>query len=610
MTQLRRLAALCFMLGLAGLAAIGVVALIRVFVRRPVTSAEVTGAIAAAGLLVGFLAARIRPRVPRRVVLELDLAQMPREPGPRTPASVLGRQPLDLAETVAALNRGAGDRRVRALVVRPRFSGSVPPAAVQELRDAITAFAQAGKPTVAVADSFGEVMSLAPYYLASACAEVVVHPSGEVALSAPAMEPNFYAGLLERAGVRLEVLARREYKSFANQLTHERLTDPDREQYQALLDSVWAQVVSDISTARGIDPDQLRHLADQSPLTPAEAQSAGLIDRVAYTDDVIDGVKAAAGGARLLFLSVYKKRAGRGRQGKTVPVALVRVNGAIMRSAEAPITPTGGPTVAADRLIGVIRAAGKDKKTKALVLRVESPGGSSVASDTIWRELTKVDKPVVVSMGSVAASGGYYIAAPAQRIVAQPSTITGSIGVVAMHFVLNEAKAKLDIRPDLVKTGAEPPLISVNRPYSDAQRQRMDTMIDKIYAEFIERVAEGRHLSLEKVDSIGRGRVWSGADAKAIGLVDELGGLERALEVAAELAGHPDRRAAPRVFPRQRGPRAVLARNKSDSSDEVSSEAGLAGLIDAGGWGAAFNGLFGQSPLVHLGLDPRSFWIR
>ena len=288
-----------------------------------------------------------------------------------------------------------------------------------------------------------------------------MHPTGLVGMAPLSLEHNFYRGLLDRLGIEVEVLARREFKSAFNQLSERGFTSPDREQSQRLLDSLWERQVDDVARARKLAPETVRRLADRAPLLANEALDGGLVDRLAYTDEVVSAAKATVGPkSKLLYLAAYKRRAGKGRQpGKSVPVAVLRAVGEIHRSSTLPIGLRGRPVLAADRLIPQIRAAAKDKKVKAFVLRIDSPGGSAVASDAIWRELVKLrelGKPLVVSMGAVAASGGYYLATAADRVVAQPGTITGSIGVITMRPMLARAKAKLDVTADEVHTGAEP----------------------------------------------------------------------------------------------------------------------------------------------------------
>jgi protease-4 len=266
---------------------------------------------------------------------------------PSAPTEVVNRNPLarltggralTLADSVTALARASRDKRVRGLVLRPRFE-TAPRAVIEELRDAVVAFGEAGKFSVAVADSFGEGgPANSAYYLATACQEVVVHPTGLVGMAPLSLEPNFYRGLLDRLGIDVEVLARHEFKSAFNQLSERGFTSPDREQSQRLLDSLWEQQVDDVARARKLAPEQVRRLADSAPLLANEALDGGLIDRLAYTDEVVSATKAAVGPkSKLLYLAAYWKRAGKGRQrGKSVPVAVLSAVGEIHRSSTSP----------------------------------------------------------------------------------------------------------------------------------------------------------------------------------------------------------------------------------------------------------------------------------
>jgi protease IV len=616
----RRISSGLIIIAAGALALIGLTQLITVFVHHPVGSAEVAGGALVVALLVIAIVSRLAPSVPSATVLELDLSSPPAEVSGRQPLAALNRRrALTLPETVAVLSRASRDKRVRGLVLRPRFAFA-PQAVVEELRDALTAFRRAGKFTVAVTDSFGEGgPANAAYYLATACDEVVVHPTGLVGLSPLSVDRNFYRGLLDRLGVEVEVLARGEFKSALNPLAERGFTGPDREQQQRILESLWEQQINDVAHARNLTTEQVRRLADTAPLLAGEALTAGLVDRVAYTDEVVAGCKASAGSrARLLYLAVYRRRAGKGRErGSSASVGVLRAVGEIHRSSIVPFGLTGGPVLAADSLITQIRSAARDKKIAACVLRIDSPGGSAVASDAIWRELMTLraaGKPLVVSMGSVAASGGYYLAAAADRVVAQPGTITGSIGVITMHPVLAQAKAKLDVHYGEVHTGAEPSMFSVNRPLSAAQHQRIDAHLDEVYETFTQRVAEGRKLPLERVLEVAKGRVWTGADAVDIGLVDELGGVERAMALAVELSGAPagtKPRAKP--IPRAPGPLGRLRPRRPQSSDDTAqgsaSANGVLRSLERHGVRAHAAELARYRVMSHLGCDPRAYWL-
>jgi protease-4 len=286
-----------------------------------------------------------------------------------------------------------------------------------------------------------------------------------------------------------------------------------------------------------------------------------------------------------------------------VSVAVLHAVGEIRRAANPPIGITGGSVLSPETFVRRIRAVAKDRKVKAVVLRVDSPGGSAVASGALWAELNRVreaGKPLVISMGAVAGSGGYYIATPGDRIVAQPGTITGSIGVISLFPVVRELKDRMHVTTDQVYTGAEAPPFSVNRELTPGQRARVDVQIDAIYDAFLQRVAEGRHLAVEQVRGIAGGRVWTGADAVNVGLVDELGGLDRAMALAVELSGAPaGARAVPRKLPR----RTLPLRRRASSSDDVGAAAATFS------WRAALD-VLPRGAVTHMGVDPRTFWLR
>jgi protease IV len=603
-TQTGRLAAL------GALLLIGLIAVIAFVSRHPRASAIVLAVAFGALFVIGVVIRPFAPRVPRQTILELDLPEAPREAGSRNKLAELNpNKQLTLDETIDVLQRAAADKRVAGLVLRPRFS-LAPRATLDELRNAIVAFGRSGKLTIAIADSFGEGgPANGAYVLATACKEIVVQESGYVGLTHQSAEGNFYPDVLARLGVDLEVFGRGKYKSAPNRFTERRFTASDREQTQRLLDSFWNLNAAQIADARKVDVADLDKLAAIGPLRADEALEAGLVDRVAFPDEAIADVKARVGAkASLLFASAYKKRAGKKRtRGKSVQVAVIRAAGEIRRgSGGAPVGLTGGPVLTDDSLTPHIRAAVKDKNVKAVVLRIDSPGGSALASDSMWRELQRVreaGKPLVASMASVAASGGYYIAAAADKIVAQPTTVTGSIGVFGMRPIIGEAKKKLEIQTDEVHTGKSPSPFSVNRKTPAAYRKRIDADVDAIYELFMQRVGTGRGLERDAVFDVAQGRVWTGADAADVGLVDELGGLDDALALAVSLTDAPAGATAKvKQFPKRGGGLSMLRRHKPDSSEDLAAAA----ATSLGRW--SLQGLGGV--VAHLGFDPRTFWIR
>jgi protease IV len=481
--------------------------------------------------------------VGKRVLLEVDLTEAPPEVVPNDPLSVLrGRRRGSLRAVVEALHTAAADPDVVGLVAR--VGGALPLARAQELRDAVQAFART-KRAVAYAETFGEGASgTVPYLLATGFSEIWLQPSGDLGLTGVAAETTFVRGALDKAGLQPQFSQRHEYKNAVDRLTRHGYTDAFREASARLVESAYEQVVAGIAAARGLPGDRVRELVDQAPLSAAQAREAGLIDHVGYRDEVYAAVQ---GDADLLFLSRYaksapKQLAGRIRRRNAPVVAVVTVAGAIQqgRSRRSLLSPGAG--AGSDTVGAALRSAGRDHQVKAVVLRVDSPGGSYVASDVIWREvgrLRALGKPVVASMGDVAGSGGYFVAMAADAIVAQPGTITGSIGVFSGKVVVTGLLERLGVGTDAVAAGRNARMFTARAGFDDEQWARLDTWLDRVYADFVGKVADARGLTKEQVHEVARGRVWTGADARERGLVDELGGLRRAAELVRERAGLP-----------------------------------------------------------------------
>lgn len=497
--------------------------------------------------------------VPKGCVLELDLHATPPETGGFDPLAIIsgGGRPLLLREAVAAIHRAADDPRVAGLIARVQLPAAAA-GPVQELREAVVAFT-AVKPSVAWAETYPGTLS---YYLASAFGEVWMQPTGTVGLVGFATNAMFLRDALDKAGIEAQLVARGEYKSAANRFTQDRYTDAHREADSRLLESLHAQVWQAVAESRKIDPAEVDALADRAPLLRDDAVSSKLVDRIGYRDQAYariaemvgaEGISPEAGDADddaappRLYLARYA-RAGGPRPMPPIPgrrpkpaVAVVTVAGPIVSGRGGPrVLPFGTPSCGADTIAAALRDASADESVSAIVLRVDSPGGEINASETIWRAVAKArgrGKPVVASMGAVAASGGYYIAMGADAIVANPGTITGSIGVLSGKLVARNLKDRLGVGSDAVRTNANADAWSINAPFTPDQHAKVEAEADLFYADFVQRVAEARHLSTEAVHEVARGRIWSGADAFERGLVDELGGLRTAVRRAKVLAG-------------------------------------------------------------------------
>ena len=500
-----------------------------------------------------------RQRRTAPLILELDLSDGIAEEPPTDPLSALAamRRPR-LADVLDGLRRARTDDRVRALVAK--VGGQrMGLAQVQELRTAISAFAGAGKLAVAWAETFGDFSpGNVPYYLATAFDRIYLQPSGDLGLTGISVQNWFYRGALDKLGVEFQVGKREEYKSAAERFTEQGYSGPAREALQRMAASIVEQITEAIAQRLEISGVAARELIDSGPFMASEALDARLVDALGYRDEVYAGVRNEAGpDAQLLFLGRYHRARVFAERTRTLPkpgadtVALIYASGPIRRGRSARGPLLRGP-MGSDTLSAALRGATADHRVKAIVLRVNSPGGSYVASDTIWRETVRAKqagKTVVVSMGEVAASGGYFIAMAADTIIAQPGTITGSIGVLSGKPVLGQALQRAGVTSDAVTEGAHADMFTASRPFREDEWAKINTWLDRIYADFTGKVAAGRGLTEEQVHDVARGRVWTGADATGIGLVDSLGGLDAALDVARDKAALPD--SAPvRIYPR------------------------------------------------------------
>jgi protease-4 len=498
--------------------------------------------------------------VPSGCVLELELRVAPPEAGGVDPLTIItgGGRPLTLREAVSALHRAAKDPRIAGLIARVELPAAAA-GPVQELREAVAAFT-AVKPSLAWAETYPGTLS---YYLASAFGEVWMQPAGTVGLIGFATNALFLRDALDKVGIEAQFVARGEYKSAVNLFTQDRYTDAHREADTRLLESLRAQVWQAIAESRNVDYDSLDGLADQAPLLREAAVHSGLIDRVGFRDEAYariaelvgaEGFSPESGDADAddapprLYVSRYARATGPGgpprpampgRKPKST-IAVVTVAGPIVSGRGGSRLPFGSSNAGGDTIAAGLREAAADDSVSAIVLRVDSPGGSVSASETIWREVAqarKRGKPVVASMGAVAASGGYYVSMGADAIVANPGTITGSIGVLTGKLVARDLKNRLGVGSDSVRTNANADAWSINAPFTPEQHAQIEAETDLFYKDFVQRVAEGRNLSFDAVEAVARGRVWTGADALEHGLVDELGGLRTAVRRAKVLAG-------------------------------------------------------------------------
>jgi protease-4 len=550
---------------------------------------------------------RLRQRHTAPLILELDLSEgIGEEPPADMVSAVLTMRRPRLGDVLDGLHRARADEKVRALVVR--IGGRpIGLARVQELRSAIAEFRRSGKATVAWAETYGEFgPGNAAYYLATAFDRIWVQPSGDVGLTGLSLEQWFYRGTLDKLGLEYEVAKRHEYKNAADRLTEHGFTGPAREALEQLATSLTGQITEAVAQRLAIPPAQARELIDNGPYVAEEALELRLVDALGYRDEVYQDVRKAAGAdAHLLYLGRYQRSRALTERARKLPeppgdmVALIYAAGPIRRGRSGR-GPLSGGAMGSDTVTAALRAAAADRRVRAIVLRVNSPGGSYVASDTIWREVVRTRQagtPIVVSMGDVAASGGYYISMAADAIVAQPGTITGSIGVLTGKPVTASLLERVGITTDSVTQGAHADMFSTTRPFSKDEWSKINSWLDRIYADFTGKVASGRGMTREQVHEIARGRVWTGADAAGIGLVDHLGGLDDAVALARRKARLPD--SAPlRGYPRGR----PLDRLRRPESSEDYAAAGASLLAESWGpvWRLAAGAGFPPSGPLHL----------
>ena len=514
-----------------------------------------------------------------RLLLELDLGRGLQEAPPASPfEAVRGMHVPSLRGVVEALRRAARDERVVGLVAHV---GARQPTLAQsgELRAAVADFRRAGKHAVCWAETFGE---LAPgnvgYHLATAFEEVWLQPSGDVGLVGFTAQAVFVRDTLDRLGVETQMGQRHEYKTAADTFLRSSLTEANREMLTRLVESSTEAVVRDVAAGRGLTDAEVRDAVEDAPVPAQEAVARRLVDRLGYRDELYADLRERLGEVELRFVERYGKgglaqaRAAVTGRGRPV-VALVHAAGPV-HLGRSRSTPVSGRSIGSDSVGAALRAAAGDDDVVAVVLRVDSPGGSYVASDAIRHEvlaLRRAGKPVVASMASVAASGGYYVAMPADRVVASAGTITGSIGVLAGKQVVRETLLRVGVHREQVSVGRYADMFSTDRPFDEEEWARLEGWLDRVYDDFTTKAAEDRGMPVEELRAVARGRVWTGADALERGLVDELGGLERAVELAAERGGSSRDDVEVRVVPRPTLHERFLPADNSESPAAASA---------------------------------------
>ncbi|MDF1792189.1 MAG: signal peptide peptidase SppA [Thalassobaculaceae bacterium] len=508
--------------------------------RRFIVGFFATIGIFSAALLAGLIVAGLwwtdgfqsEEPLPQRIVLELDFGG-PIDEAPLLPelAGLLDDDaPLSMIDYVDALDRAAADDRVVGLFA-DISNLSLGIAQAQELRAAVFRFRSAGKTAIAFADSF-ESGGNGPYYLASAFDRIWLQPSGLLGLTGLQMEFPFAAGLLARAGLRAEFEQRYEYKGAASAATEQRMPAAVRENMTRVAESLFGQVVSGIATARRLGGGSVQAVVDRGPLLAREAVVNGLIDSLGYREQARAMLEGNS-----IRIGAYLAGAGR-PHGEGTRIALVHLDGAIVRGEGGGLTSRGD--AASGPIVAALDAVREDPDAKALILRVSSPGGSYVASDTIRHAIERVresGRPVIVSFADVAASGGYFAALAADHIIAHPGTLTGSIGTLGGKVSAAQLLRDWDVNIGRISIGENAGMFSPTEPFTNSQRERLRRMLDAVYADFTGRVAAARRLSADEIDALARGRVWTGEDARRVGLVDAVGGYAEALQLARNAIG-------------------------------------------------------------------------
>lgn len=458
-----------------------------------------------------------------------------------------------LHRIIERIDKAAQDARVKGLVLAIE-SPALGRARGDEIRAAIARVRAAGKPVAAHLVGGGPV----PYMIALACDTIAMPPAAPLEITGVRTEMTFFKSMLDRLGVKAEILQVGEFKGAGEPLTRDSMSPQLRRQYEVFVGDLFEQLVERVAEGRKLPGERARELIDTGVFTPEAARAAGLIDAVAYEDEVIDGLakrlrleepkvvrdyaerkidddfSGLGGLVKLMEMLSGQKQAPPAGKGKRI--AIVHVTGEI-RDGTGRDDLLGGAAAGSETVVKAVRAAARDEAVAAIVLRIDSPGGSALASDLIWREVKQAGKPVVASLSDIAASGGYYVAVAAERIVAAPGTLTGSIGVVGGKVAIGGGLEKLGIHTDVVSKGRNAGWLSMSEPFTDSERAAfMETMQD-VYRLFTTKVAAGRKLELERVKALAEGRVFTGRMAKEAGLVDRLGTLDDAIDEARKLAG-------------------------------------------------------------------------
>jgi protease-4 len=495
---------------------------------------------------------RNEPSIERNSVLALRVAgSLPDYVSPDPLRKLFGNTDQSLSDLILQFKKAKVDDRIKVIILDINMSGAGWGKS-EEIRDAITDFRSSGKPVYA----YMEYAMDKEYYIASACDKIYLAPPGELFINGLAADVLFFRGSLDKLGIYPDMVQVGKYKTAVETFTRKDMSDANREFMNSLLDDLFNRYVEAVAKARGKSAEQVRAIIDDAPYSAEKSKEMGLIDGVAYRDELEKELKTKLGYKESDELRVVKSSAYSNVQPESLgldkgeKIAVIYAIGDI-GSGKSENSPGGDQSIGSDTLSKAVKDAGDDKTIKAIVIRVDSPGGSGLASDIIWHavEAAKTKKPVVVSMSDVAASGGYYISTGANKIVAQPSTITGSIGVFAGKPVLKGFYDWLGISNEYLLRGKQAGMFRESEKFTPEERTKFEELIKRTYYEdFVPKVARGRNKSPEYIDSVAQGRVWTGSQGRERGLVDEFGGLDRAVEIAKELAKIPRDKGVHRVI--------------------------------------------------------------
>lgn len=520
-------------------------------------------------------------------ILEVSIrGEIPEQAAAGSIARLLGEKTRTVRDIIEAILKARDDDTINGLLVTIDRS-SFGFATAQEVRDAILTFRESGKWAVAYLETAGEFSSgNKAYYIATACESIWLAPPGDVNLTGIRFEVPFIRGTLDKLGVVPDFDHIGKYKNAKNFFTDRAMNDAHRESMEALAESFYTQLRDGIAEGRALTDAQVAELIDAGPFTGPRALERALVDQLGYRDQLEDNLTERNGGdLPIIGVGEYLKH-GRYYDG-SVKVALIYGVGAVTRGRSESNPVSGSATMGSDTIAAAIREAREDASIDAIVLRVDSPGGSYISSDLILREVVRTreaNKPIVVSMADVAASGGYFVAMEADSIVAQPATLTASIGVVAGKFITDGFWEKLGITTDTVQRGRHATFFSGKQPYSPEERVIFRGWLERIYEDFVGKVADARGKTFEEIHEIAQGRVWTGQDALGLGLIDELGGLTVAIQRAVELSGAEENaRARLVVLPRRKGWLRQILENAGETEAQVRAlRTALVRLVETG----------------------------